>query len=684
MHTPSFCSYNSLDNEDYQGLIDKINKIRGFGLSKILTIPQIAILGDQSSGKSSVLEAITQLSFPRNKDTCTRFATQVNLRQSTRVEMMAFIEGEDTFNEKYRATQSVTWDIYEIVSGANDILCSGIAISEKVLEITISGPALAPLTVIDLPGYINTTLDGQDKSIIKTIHDINTKYIKDNRTIILAVVPANVDLNNMYVLGEAERYDPHHWRTVPIVTKPDTVEPDLLPSLVDILLNRRKQMKHGYLVMRNSSFKDIEMGWEESKQKEDEFFKSSPLWNQVPEERKGRVNVKNFLGELLYNHIKKELPHLKRDILDLIECGEKDIQAMGLPITSLGSAKIRYIEHILKLRGSLTSLLNGQYSFEHINDQKLQNGETTGFNGDEDDDDDDEDDEQYNSLEASKDPKTIIDEIGHSFIRSWLQKLYEGYNVSMTRDQHILPKDKIKKLVLRYKGNELPGFISFNTFTQIYSETLVQWKSITKEHVSSIHYQLHKAITEVISSTTDPRLSDLLLSEFDQFYKGQVNLIDETVQDIFDDESSPFTLNKYFYDTILSRRKAKAEKEIKNKMNELQGGRFAVHDVEQQLSSFGGVEKLANVNYNENLAILDLEEQLISYCKVARKRIVDVVLLQTIERQMIKRINRYFDKLIAVDDSAISSRLIEPPTKTTRRQELQTRVEILRKSLYEL
>ncbi|KAG9319222.1 hypothetical protein KVV02_004114, partial [Mortierella alpina] len=88
-----------ITNPEYQSIIDKVNKIRSHGLNKMLTIPQIAIVGDQSSGKSSVLEALTQLSFPRDIDTCTRFATQVNLRQSEKSEMSARIEGESNFNE---------------------------------------------------------------------------------------------------------------------------------------------------------------------------------------------------------------------------------------------------------------------------------------------------------------------------------------------------------------------------------------------------------------------------------------------------------------------------------------------------------------------------------------------------------------------------------------------------------
>ncbi|KAK3810469.1 MAG: P-loop containing nucleoside triphosphate hydrolase protein [Linnemannia gamsii] len=655
------------ENGEYQDVIDKINKIRSYGLNKMLTIPQIAILGDQSSGKSSVLEAITKLSFPRNIETCTRFATQVSLRRSEQAQMSAHIDNEPAFNELYH-TQAAASNIHPIISEANRILCSSIEISEKVLEITISGPTLSPLTIIDLPGYINTTIDGQDKSIVETIRAINTRYIKDSRTIILAVVPANVDLNNIFVLGEAERYDPSNERTIPIVTKPDTVEPDLLPSLVHTILNKRKQMKLGYLVMKISTFKDIDISWDEARQRENDFFKSSSLWGQVPDARKGRASVEKFLGNLLYTHIKKELPFLKRDVLALIGECENEITNMGLPISNATTAKIKYFECIMKLKSSLTALLDGNYTFEYISNHKSDLAKQdfeVASNDNTPDNDDGDNDLAPPSLEGD-----------HRFIRSSLQKLYQHFNQALNRDKYILPTKTITDLVLRYKGNELPGFISFTTFTWIYIETLVHWHDITKAHVNNMHHYLFKAITNYIMFAADPLLKDTLLLEFDKFYSSQTAKMNEAIENIFTDEGTPFTLNKYYYDNILKRRKARAEQEFQDLMAKFQSNTL--------LTNAPVTLAASDVNYNEQHAVEDLQEELQSYCKVARKRIVDIVLLQSIERYMIKQINLYFDMLVSVDDNTISAMLLEPPTTIARRQDLQDKVSVLRRSLLEL
>ncbi|KAF9371038.1 hypothetical protein BGX21_005285, partial [Mortierella sp. AD011] len=436
----------------------------------------------------------------------------------------------------------------------------------------------------------------------------------------------------------------------------------------------RKYMKLGYLVMRNSSYKDIKTSWDDSRQREEEFFGSSPLWKRVPDTRKGRVAVKKFLGELLYTHIKKELPSLKKDIFDMIGECEKEIADMGPPVSNTVMAKIKYTECIMKLRISLTALLDGNYSFAYISKHKSDDDAPCV------EDEENQDEESQN--EESQDEESQDDFVPQSpqddshFIRSSLYRLYLRYDSVMNKDKYMLSTDEISKLILRYKGNELPGFVSFATFTQIYTETLVSWRKITEAHVTNMHSYLHDSVTEFISQEVNPLLTDTLLLEFDKFYRGQAKKIDDAIDDIFTDEAMPFTMNKYYYDNILNSRREKAEKKIQELVNRYVPTNTYINNPIKLKSS--------DINYNESIATEDVQEQLQSYCKVARKRIVDVVLLQTIERYMIKQINIYFDMLIAVDESTVTSNLVESLVKSVRRQELNDKVTVLQKSLKEL
>lgn len=397
-----------------------------------------------------------------------------------------------------------------------------------------------------------------------------------------------------------------------------------------------------------------------------------------------QCSVKTFLGELLYSHIKKELPHLKKDILDLVLQCDKDIAELGPPVASAGMAKAKYFDSVFRLRQSLIAHLDGDYSYDYMNQHNsvfpkssvTMDGSMDSISGDGDDTNDDE-------------PLSLDSEGDYRFLRSSLYRLYQRYNVVMNRDKYIMPKDKISDLVRRYRGHELPGFISFATFTKIYMDTLVQWNDITKTHIFNTHQFLYKAITRFISFSTDPLIKDTFLFEFDKFYSSQVTKIEGEILDIFTDERLPFTMNKYYYENILKSRKTTADTQIEKLVDTMQTQASVTEEqvkatLRQQLESFSNNARISDINYNEQLAMEDLQEQLASYCKVARKRLVDVLLQQTIERHMVRSIGLYFDMLIAVDDSVITTLLIESPGKQARRKELEYKVDVLRKSLLQL
>ncbi|KAF9120369.1 hypothetical protein BGX30_003206 [Mortierella sp. GBA39] len=597
-------------------LVDKINKLKHHRLNHVLSVPQIAIVGDQSSGKSSVLEAFTKLLFPRDKGMCTRFATQVNLcRDFTLTEdtLSARIDGQEAFNERHKAIQ--VDQFHGVIEEAVSLLCSTSDISDKVLELTLSGPSQSPLTIVDLPGFINTTLDGQDKNIPITIRTMNERYMKDPRTIILAVVPANVDLNNSYVLARAEEHDPKNKRTVPIVTKPDMIDKGTLSELIDVVLNNRKKMRLGYLVMRNTGYADMDLSWDEARQAEDDFFARDKEWQLVPKSNKGRVGVKKFLGDLLHAHIKKELPLLRREVINKIDELRRELEGMGVRIANNHEARIKFADLTMQLQLSLSNTLVGAYSQEYMDKFK-------------DDDEGGDDEQQQESLR---------------FIRSSLHKLYQGYNAAMA-EHHLqkLETSDIMAMAIRFKGNELPGFVPFTTFVKLFSGTHAAWRTLTKEHVTKMHQYLCKAIKAFLVYAIEYQpVREVFLDTFLTFYSKQVKLINATIEDIFEDESMPFTFN-----------------------NDLKASYI-------------------DSNTNEEKAAEELGEQVQAYCKVARKRIVDVVLLQTLERHMVRHIDLYFKELIKVDDVKLAC-LIESDDDKRRRESLEYRIEILDRSLAEL
>lgn len=76
-------SLEDLQTDEQRRVLDTVAQVRKCGLESILSLPQLVVCGDQSAGKSSVLEALTEIPFPRSNNLCTRFATEIILRRAT-------------------------------------------------------------------------------------------------------------------------------------------------------------------------------------------------------------------------------------------------------------------------------------------------------------------------------------------------------------------------------------------------------------------------------------------------------------------------------------------------------------------------------------------------------------------------------------------------------------------------
>ena len=127
--------------------------------------------------------------------------------------------------------------------------------SDDVLEIEICGPKQQHLSVIDVPGIFRNTTEGlTTDSDMEVVRNMVTHYMKNIRSIILAVIPANVDIATQEILKMAENCDKNGQRTLGVLTKPDLVDKGAEPSVVDLVEGkphvtnlRRQDANHSYV-----------------------------------------------------------------------------------------------------------------------------------------------------------------------------------------------------------------------------------------------------------------------------------------------------------------------------------------------------------------------------------------------------------------------------------------------------
>jgi GTPase SAR1 family protein len=320
--------------------LNQIDRVRANGVGDHISLPQLVVCGDQSAGKSSVLEGITGIPFPRQDAVCTKFATEIILRHNTEASrttatVIPHISRSGADKERLRAYHRELEDFSELPSVIGDAatlmqirghagLIEGPAFAADVLRIEVVGDTGLHLTVVDLPGLIAVANEEQTEEDVKLVARLVDTYLESSRTIILAVVQANNDIANQGIIQRARKFDKAGQRTVGIITKPDLINKGTEGRIALLAKNEdTTKLQLGYFLLKNPSPSQLDAGISLSDRKrlELEFF-SSANWrgHRLDMTRIGIDALRSFLQDLLDQHIERELPKVRKEInLLLIE-----------------------------------------------------------------------------------------------------------------------------------------------------------------------------------------------------------------------------------------------------------------------------------------------------------------------------------------------------------------------------
>jgi hypothetical protein len=318
-------SLQALQSADQMELLNVVDSLRAEGLSEITALPQLIVCGDQSSGKSSVLEAISGIPFPRQENVCTRFATEVILRRATNNEIIVSIvpsrdrqptERQQLSNFKHEL--SMRDDFPKLFEKAKEAMAPGKGFSKDILRIEFSGPTQPQLTLVDLPGIIHSETKSQNAGDVKLVTDLVSTYLKNPRSIILAVVSAKNDIGNQIILRRAREVDPRGNRTLGIITKPDTLSRGSRTEEAFLSLARNEDVdfRLGWHVVRNldsAIVNDQQATLEKRDEEENAYFKASNF-KSLPSHSVGITTLRARLSKVLFHQIRYELPRLIEDI----------------------------------------------------------------------------------------------------------------------------------------------------------------------------------------------------------------------------------------------------------------------------------------------------------------------------------------------------------------------------------
>nr|XP_046200871.1 dynamin-1-like protein isoform X4 [Oncorhynchus gorbuscha] len=335
-----------------EALIPVINKLQDvFNTvgADIIQLPQIAVVGTQSSGKSSVLEALVGRDLlPRGTGVVTRRPLILQLvhvdpedRRKTSEENG--VDGEEwgkflhTKNKIYTDFDEIRLEIEaetERVSGNNK------GITDEPIHLKIFSPHVVNLTLVDLPGITKVPVGDQPKDIEVQIKDLIVKHISNPNSIILAVTAANTDMATSEALKVAREVDPDGRRTLAVVTKLDLM--DAGTDAMDVLMGRVIPVKLGLIGVVNRSQLDINNKKTVANSIRDEYAFLQKKYPSLAS-RNGTKYLARTLNRLLMHHIRDCLPELKTRINVLAAQYQSLLSSYGEPVEDQSSTLLQLI-----------------------------------------------------------------------------------------------------------------------------------------------------------------------------------------------------------------------------------------------------------------------------------------------------------------------------------------------------
>jgi len=541
----------NIQSRDHETLLNVIDDLRSQGISRFIDLPQIIVCGDQSSGKSSVLEAVSGLKFPTKDALCTRFATELILRRHTEVASKVTIvpdasgwDNEKEVLQKFKSEDNVYNNLSTITEGASKAMGldgSTKNFSSDVLRIELSGPEQPHLTLVDLPGLFHVGSKSQSDEDAEAVKSLVTGYMEKSRSIILAVVSAKNDFNNQIITKYAKEFDRDGQRTLGVITKPDTLPAgsDSERQFFELAKNKDVKFRLGWHVLKNRNYEERLCSNEERDLLEKQFFSTS-IWNSLPPSQAGIATFKHRLSTVLQGQILSELPSLMADVVGGIEECQVRLDRLG---TSRGSIEDqrRYLHSISEAFSTLVKeAVRGRYDSVYFGDPSTDDG-------------------------FDKRVRAKVYVMGQKFAEN-IRLRGHKYRVIRSAPNHRTRSkappyevteeerlQKVKEMIMRNRGIELATVPKEENITALFREQSSPWPSIARKHAQSIFEMVKNSIILTLDYTCDKStrrgvLSHIIKPALAKIKQGFDEAVEKTLYQHM--HGFPLTYNHYLTENL--------------------------------------------------------------------------------------------------------------------------------------
>nr|XP_055048656.1 interferon-induced GTP-binding protein Mx3-like [Misgurnus anguillicaudatus] len=520
--------YSHLE-ERIRPFIDLIDNLRKIGIHKDISLPTIVVIGDQSSGKSSVVEALSGVALPRGAGIVTRCPLELKLRKVTGADWTANISYGQKITETVNSSvvfrprqeqrtsyrpKTIRFEDPSLVEryvqeAQNEVAGDASEISDQLITLEIRAPDVCDLTLIDLPGIARVPVQGQPRDIGNQIKTLIMKFIEKPETINMVVVPCNIDIATNEALKMAQEVDSDGTRTVAVLTKPDLIDVGTEKNILAIAQNKVIQLRKGYIMVkcRGQQQIDKKIPLEEALQMEKDFFKRHKHFKCLLSQNKATIPcLATNLTDYLVDHIKKALPQLDAQIKQQSSEVRKELKEIeGGPPQDPQGAKEYLIKTLLSFNDKIKSLSLGEL---------------------------------------------IVSGNLYTQLRKEYEKWNDHLNSTMSSFNH--PTARVKEQIVQNRGRELAGFSSYRVFEMFLQEHVAQLKDPAIVLLNTIKDIVLKQFLCVSDEffRRYPALLNIITNKIDQIQSSQRSKAEERIMEQFEMEKMISTQDKIYYKTL--------------------------------------------------------------------------------------------------------------------------------------
>jgi GTP-binding protein EngB required for normal cell division len=589
-----------LQSKDHRDLLDIIDTLRSRGINRYVDLPEIIVCGDQSAGKSSVLEAISGLSFPTKDNLCTRFATELVLRRDATARVKASIHpGPDRSPEEVERLNEFHLDIdiahpnvANLVERAKEAM--GIsdvkAFSMDVLRMELCGPTQPHLTLVDLPGLFRAGSRDQSVDDARIVRKTVRDYMKRPRSIILAVVSAKSDSALQEVTELARELDPRGIRTLGLITKPDTLDTgsDSEAAYLKLAQNKDVVFRLGWHVLKNRSYEMRGASSAERDQAEEEFF-TTGIWTSMDPTHLGVKSLKPRLSNVLKDQILHQLPSLLQDVRLAIEESQARLNRLGTSRGTLEEQRRYLIRVSQDFSGLMKAAVDGIYN--------------DAFFG-----------RAQEESEYQKRIRAVVQNTLTEFEEQMRKNGQTRVVVESSTTTSLLPPGKIsrsdyimevKNLMRKSRGRELPGTFSPLIIGELFTEQCQPWRTIAAGAKERVLQVVYLAIEVMVAHIVNEEIAGGLLQLIFQGIDALKRNLDQKMVELVDPyyNSHPITYNHYLTDNVQKAQSRRSQKRLEEQLKRLFPGKVYADNYQALLGVLKQHTEADMERYASDLAI---------------------------------------------------------------------------------